>query len=152
MAFHDDLLDQADHLARRDKKRPKQANLRRAVSTAYYALFHLLVSEAVSYWRLERQRSSLARSFEHGKMKNACKNCKARDPGIQFVAAAFVDLQQFRHDADYNNSKTWTRFEVLTHIDTAGDAFLMWAIRKKPTISQEEAQDFLLSLFASDRR
>lgn len=30
MAFHDDLLNQAYHLARRDKKRPKQANLRRA--------------------------------------------------------------------------------------------------------------------------
>jgi hypothetical protein len=85
-------------------------------------------------------------------MKNACKNCKARDPGIQLVAAAFVDLQQARHDADYNNSKSWTRFGVMTHINTAGEAFLMWAIRKKPTIAQDEAQDFLLWLFASDRR
>jgi len=29
-------------------KNPKQASLRRAVSTAYYALFHLLIDEAVS--------------------------------------------------------------------------------------------------------
>src|SRR5580692_11459942 len=115
MAFHDDLLNQAYHLARRDKKRPQQANLRRAVSTAYYALFHLLVSAAVSYWRVERQRSSLARSFEHGRMKNACKNFRTQDIGIRFVAETFVDLQLVRHDADYNNSRAWTRFEVIKH-------------------------------------
>ncbi len=73
MAYHDDLLDQALHLARRDVTRPKQANLRRAVSTAYYALFHLLVSESVSYWRLKRQRTLLARSFDHRKMKGVCQ-------------------------------------------------------------------------------
>jgi len=41
MAFPNDLLEQAKHLAIREKKRPRQASLRRAVSTAYYALFHL---------------------------------------------------------------------------------------------------------------
>jgi hypothetical protein len=71
MAYHDDLLDQALHLAHRDPTRPKQANLRRAVSTAYYALFHLLISEVVNYWRLKRQRTLLARSFDHRKMKGA---------------------------------------------------------------------------------
>ncbi len=43
MAFHDDLLEQANHLARRERGRPRQASLRRAVSSAYYALFHLLI-------------------------------------------------------------------------------------------------------------
>ena len=42
----DDLLDQADHLAAVESGRPKQASLRRAVSAAYYALFHLLAGEA----------------------------------------------------------------------------------------------------------
>jgi hypothetical protein len=32
------------------KRRSKQASLRRAVSTAYYALFHLLIDEAVGKW------------------------------------------------------------------------------------------------------
>ena len=41
MSFPNDLLEQARHLANREPKRPKQASLRRAVSTAYYALFHL---------------------------------------------------------------------------------------------------------------
>lgn len=138
MAYHDDLLDQATHLARRDPNRPKQANLRRAISTAYYALFHLLVSEAVSYWRLERQRALLSRSFEHRKMKNACTNNKIQNADIQYVAEAFVDLQQARNLADYDSSKAWTKFEVMTHINTAGEAFLMWEIVK----SQDSAQDF----------
>src|SRR5580698_10058514 len=122
MAYHDDLLDQALHLARRDPNRPKQANLRRAVSTAYYALFQLLVSEAVGYRRLERQRSQLARSFEHGKMKGAC-NPKFQNAEVQAVAEAFVDLQQARHLADYDNATSWTRLEALTHIDGAKIAF-----------------------------
>jgi hypothetical protein len=38
MPYAHDLLEQAKHLANREKKRPRQASLRRAVSTAYYAL------------------------------------------------------------------------------------------------------------------
>ncbi|PWB94492.1 hypothetical protein [Methylosinus sporium] len=38
----DDLLGLADELAGREAGRPKQASLRRAVATAYYAVFHTL--------------------------------------------------------------------------------------------------------------
>ena len=51
MNLAEDLLEQANHLARREKGKPKQASLRRAVSTAYYAAFHLLVAEAVGNWK-----------------------------------------------------------------------------------------------------
>ena len=54
MSLAQDLLDQADHLVNMDGANPKQASLRRAVSTAYYALFHLLVDEAVSNWAVVR--------------------------------------------------------------------------------------------------
>ena len=37
MAFAEDLLDQAFLLLTKETKNPKQASLRRAVSTAYYA-------------------------------------------------------------------------------------------------------------------
>ncbi len=56
MSLHDDLLEQAKHLANREPRRPKQASLRRAISAAYYALFHLLVDEATKL---------LAVDFEH---------------------------------------------------------------------------------------
>lgn len=43
MSFALDLPDVARSLARLDEEPPRQATLRRAVSTAYYALFHLLI-------------------------------------------------------------------------------------------------------------
>ena len=44
MAYADDLLELAKHLANLEPVNPRQACMRRAVSTAYYALFHLLIS------------------------------------------------------------------------------------------------------------
>jgi hypothetical protein len=40
-----DLLDQASTLAGLDPMKPKQASLRRAISAAYYSVFHLGTSE-----------------------------------------------------------------------------------------------------------
>ena len=147
MALPDDLLVQALHLAKLDRKRPKQANLRRAVSSAYYALFHLLVSEGVSYWKIERQRSAFARSFEHRKMKGVCKS-KYPNADLQAVADAFVELQQARHFADYDYAKAFTRVEALTHINTVKNTFQQWSRIR----DQNFAQDFLLALFIADRR
>ena len=67
MAYHDDLLRLASDLA--DKADATQADLRRAVSTAYYALFHLLVSETTLNWSRESSRNALGRMFDHSLMK-----------------------------------------------------------------------------------
>lgn len=48
MISYDDLLEQAQHLLTLDRTRPKLINLRRAVSAAYYAVFHRLISDAVA--------------------------------------------------------------------------------------------------------
>jgi hypothetical protein len=145
VAFPDDLLEQANHLAHRDRGRPKQASLRRAVSTAYYALFHLLVSEAVGYWSLKGQRPALARAFDHGKMKHASHECNSADADLQNVAGAFVELQQARHLADYDGGKTWTRIESVSRIDLAKEAFSSWGRVR----NQRAAQDYLLSMLVS---
>jgi uncharacterized protein (UPF0332 family) len=147
VALPDDLLEQAHHLARLDRTRPKQANLRRAVSSAYYALFHLLVSAGIGYWKIERQRSAFARSFEHRKMKGVCKN-KYPNADLQAVADAFVELQQARHSADYDYAKAFTRVEALAHINTVKNAFQQWSRIN----DRDFAQDFLLALFVVDRR
>ena len=151
MAFPRDLLEQSGHLANREPRRPRQASLRRAVSTAYYALFHLLTTAAVSNWKKARQRSSLARAFDHSNMNEACKKTNDKvfpNPNhanvrhLKGIANTFMQLQQHRHTADYDNSKRWTRTEVLTHIDSASDAFDSWqAVRGDPI-----AEDFLLQL------
>jgi len=147
MPFPEDLLQQAYDLANKEPTDPKQASLRRAVSTAYYALFHLLIDEAVSKWAVERQRSVLARTFEHGGMKGICddvlksiKGGAALPPELNTVARNFIRLQQYRHTADYDNSKQWSRTDVLNVLTLATDAFNAWLAIS----THDAAQDFLL--------
>ena len=55
----------AGRLANPAPAEPEQAFLRRSISTAYYALFHLLVQEAVQCWTgSTTARFSLERRFE----------------------------------------------------------------------------------------
>lgn len=151
MNLAEDLLEQANHLARREKRKPKQASLRRAVSTAYYAVFHLLVAEAVGNWKRSDQRAKLARAFEHGRMKQASiKTRSARFDGqspqpvagLKTVANAFIRLQEFRHEADYDDSLRLTRTDVVSWIALASGAFASWSAIRKEKI----AQDYLLAL------
>ena len=67
MTFHEELLGLAGELIHRNE--PSQAHLRRAVSTAYYAFFHLLVSEATLNWKRDSSRDALGRMFDHGLMR-----------------------------------------------------------------------------------
>lgn len=145
MPFPDDLLELACDLA----LNPKQAGITRAVSTAYYALFHLPIDEAVSNWTVERQRSILARTFDHGKMKAICddvlKTVKSGGkipPELNTVAHNFIQLQQHRHMADYDNSKQWSHTDVLNVLTLATDAFAAW----RKISAQDAAQDYLLQL------
>lgn len=108
VAFAYDLLRDAHHLAGRGGKSPKQSSLRRAVSTAYYALFHLLVADFVSNWRLTDQRARLGRMFEHRKMRGAVlklqdkRNPTAVEAELQKVIDVFARLQDDRYLADYD--------------------------------------------------
>ena len=100
MAFADDLLRDAHHLASRGGQKPKQSTFRRAVSTAYYALFHLLVADFVSNWRLTDQRARLGRMFEHRRMSGAVlklqdkKNPTAVESELQKIISSFAQLQE----------------------------------------------------------
>jgi uncharacterized protein (UPF0332 family) len=151
MAFADDLLEQAYHLANREEP-ASQASLRRAVSAAYYALFHLLIDEVVSKWAVERQRSAIGRTFDHKQMKAVCQSCvkdfySAGQPEsrvrLKDVADAFTILQGKRHTADYDVSFNWSRTNAVAQIDLASEAFDDW----RAICEQEAAQDYLLNLF-----
>ena len=132
MTLHRDLLDQALHLASKEPRRPKQASLRRSVSASYYALYHLLVDSAVR--RLlagadrDGLRNSLRRGFAHRTMKNAARQFAAGglspkpaaalggrsiQPQLSSLADTFVDLQEYRHLADYDLTAPFTRDEAL---------------------------------------
>jgi uncharacterized protein (UPF0332 family) len=157
MALADDLLEQAKHLASREPKRPKQASLRRAVSTAYYSLFHLLVAATILNWKQIHQRAHVARAFDHKSMKEASNKTAKKQfhaPNavagghLKVVAQAFVELQHHRHAADYDYAKKWSRTEVRSHIDTAAAAFESWKIIH----GERLAQDYLVSLLIKERK
>src|SRR5260370_39518095 len=130
MAYADDLLELAQLLANLEPS--NAARLRRAVSTAYYALFRLLISEATLNWGRPELRSELGRVFEHGKMKSASVEKRSalnadfgRNPDptelvvsrhLYTVANTFIRVQQKRNDADYDTGKEWNQTDVLTQI------------------------------------
>ena len=125
-----DLITTARSLTELDRRRPTQANLRRAVSTAYYAVFHLLARTAADLL-IGRKRNAawhqVYRALEHGNAKNACRNKQAmrRFPrDIQEFAKKFVALQDARHQADYSYELTYDREDTLAAINKAESAIL----------------------------
>jgi uncharacterized protein (UPF0332 family) len=157
MAYPDDLLQHAVFLSELNRpQEPKQVDLRRAVSAAYYGLFHLLTTEAAQNWKHQSQRDRFARMFDHGRMKTCSSRVSSRPlpvesaeipiaTDLKLVANTFIKLQQARHTADYDNSKVWSRTEVWEMIAQAEDAIAAWSnIREN-----EIAQDYLLDLMGS---
>ena len=167
--LHNDLIEQADHLARREPKRPRQASLRRAVSAAYYAMFHTLVTDATALLvpgRPSGLRLQARRAFSHRDMRSACEAFvtqaapAARDrrnpqqlltlplePEIREIAETFVKLQDARHDADYNLAQQFDRMRVLAVIQRAKQAIASW----KRVQTQPNAQVFLTALVLQNR-
>jgi len=162
------LLEQARHLVKREPKRPKQASLHRAISAAYYAPFHLLISEAVLNWRRAEDRVELARMFEHGHMRSVCANQrdelnkgfktkkKAGRPNqeeavkrnLHRVVSTFVQMHEQRELADYDYSGNWTRTDVLPKVEGVAAAFKAW----KAVRNEDIAQAFLFALLYRKRR
>lgn len=127
----DDLLSVADDLVPTPGRKPRQSNLRRAVSTAYYAMFHCLAKCCADTLVGSRSadRSNPAwrqayRALEHGFAKNSCKNqeiMKKFPQDIEDFANTFVSLQEKRHSADYDPFAQFTKLEVISDISSARD-------------------------------
>ncbi|MGD1902317.1 MAG: hypothetical protein ACFB9N_08775 [Geitlerinemataceae cyanobacterium] len=163
MSWPRDLLEQARHLANRERQRPKQVSLRRAVSAAYYALFHLLVDEASSFLIRGQGRTPLrqclSRAFSHADMRAVSKGFSSGNisnkirPALDGqaipselcnVARMFVALQEIRHKADYDPAQSLTRQEVNNLVDRTEQAFRDWqAVR-----GTLQADVFLTALLA----
>ena len=124
-----DLIEAARSMADPSPGRPRQASLRRAVSTAYYAMFHCLASVAANV--LVGQRRSPAwhrvyRALEHGRARNACENRRALagfPPEVRGFADTFVMLQRARQRADYAlDNGVYRKSDVLGDIASAETA------------------------------
>lgn len=136
------------------------------MSTSYYALFHLLVADAVGLMLPGAVRAGLrnclSRAFDHSTMYKAARQfasggvspalalgLNGQSPQIQLarVAAAFMDLQQHRHGADYDMSRVFNRPEVLSITLATESAFADWdGVRKSI-----QADTFLVGLLALDK-
>ncbi len=144
MALHHDLLEQAAHLAKREKHKPRQASLRRAVSASYYALFDLLISDGarlLSPVKPAGLKLRIRRTFAHADTLTVCKQFARGtispatrgllslplDGLLVSVLDAFVELQEARHAADYDLATNWKRLDVLRRVQKANWAFANWA-------------------------
>lgn len=143
MPFPDDLIDQARALTTGDPRRPRQANLRRAVSAAYYAVFHQLTENAARSILTVSDSAGpigarLRRTVPHANILKACKwfigpsgaspdtiramraqPASTVDPALARAARLVLRLQQERHRADYDLASPFTRDEALRRIDDA---------------------------------
>jgi hypothetical protein len=159
MPLANDLLEQAQFLVQREPRRPRQASLRRAVSTAYYAAFHLLATSAAS------QASPAAptglservqRALEHGAMKEAAKRFESGNlpdhikslvtsplpAPLIAVARSFVRLQDERHKADYDVASRFERARTQNAVALASQLFADWETVR----NMDDARVFLASL------
>lgn len=150
-----DLLAQADQLIRMSPKRPKQANLRRAVSAAYYAVFHALcwsnanVLAGTGAARPQRAWLQTYRAVDHGQAKTRCKesNTKGFPSTVQAFADSFVTLQEYRHRADYSPDQHFTKHEASIIVGLARSAVA--AISKAPS---KDRRAFAIHILLSYRK
>ena len=105
--------------------RPRQTDLQRAVSDAYYALFHALAIccadtlVGTGYYRRQPEWRQIYRSLEHGYARRQCnERALANFPSaIQRFGSHFATTQLQRHLADYDPDTRLGRHEVLRLID-----------------------------------
>ena len=137
--------------------RPLQEELKRAVSTTYYALFlHLCDATAnlmVGTIRPDPARRAawqrMYRVLQHGPTRNKCQNhreLRQFPTGIQNLAGRLVTAQDERHDADYDPLSKYSRQEVLDIIAEADDA-----VEAFDATPRQERLHFIAYLLASDR-
>jgi hypothetical protein len=141
MSLHDELLNTANRLV--SGTAPTEADIRRGISTAYYALFHRLIDAAATHLlpaHTPEQRAGLARVFEHSRMRDVCQRVLvlARQPNpnpmpgyarilgplvpteLEQVAGDFRDLYLHRQEADYDRVPPINRVTLTEARNTVG--------------------------------
>lgn len=132
---------------------------RRAVSAAYYALFHHITDGAAALIApnvTDETKHRIQRWFEHAEMKKICGRFTQEkldqpllnligntgSPHLQNVASSFIKLQEARHSADYDLSYSLSTEEARQFIRLAAIAMDSW----ESIVDSAEANIFILSL------
>ena len=151
MSLAEELLEHARFLANLDPSTPSQANIRRAISAAYYAVFHLLASEIaaqVSPGFPAGLRERTQRALDHKQMLKVAKAFsqagakRAKDlpddvvlpdavsQELASISNGFKDLQEARHTADYDVLKQFSPGDALALVQQAEKIFKDWKTEK----------------------
>jgi uncharacterized protein (UPF0332 family) len=161
------LLDQADTLLAQTRGGPRrQIDLRRAISAAYYSVFHTVTIAAADRIVGRGKRSTpqytlIYRSVDHRTLGNFC-NLASRPSlppkyqiccpvgglgtGIQMFSRSVCDLQQQRHYADYDPGQYVELSEAKVWVDLARRSIREWA-----AVQNDERDAFLLLLLFPPR-
>ena len=167
------MLKTADRLAGRDagRGRPALCDLRRATSSAYYALFHQITRHGV-YASIptadEHDVALVARWFTHQGVRAAAdavvkaaggrpgdadvavvmlrtSSGRPVPPDLLLVAEAFGELQDARHDADYSNDYDPVRYTTIAQVDLADRAvratWSMWRASRSSKADRADLHD-----------
>jgi uncharacterized protein (UPF0332 family) len=163
MSLAEELLEHARFLANLDERTTTQANIRRAISAAYYAVFHLLAAEVAAQVSPDLPaglRERTQRALDHMQMVKVAKAfslegaTKVKDlpddivlPNpvsreLALVGSRFRRLQDERHAADYDVSKHFDPTDALNQVQEAEEVFKDWKIER----NSRNATVFLASL------
>lgn len=136
------LLEHAGKIASSDPAELNASVLRRAISTAYYSVFHLLTgagSARIASHKVIQQ--TVSRKYDHGKMLKVSDSIAkgyVKDPlksllgpvptELIQVASIFAELQEKRHLADYDSrpSADFSPLQTIQTVEQAKKAFSEW--------------------------
>jgi uncharacterized protein (UPF0332 family) len=158
----EELLQQADVLA--GKAGANQADLRRAISAAYYAIFHFSLTAAADMVWGAASRSTpgytlVYRSVDHKALRSLCEKLSGTNPQdvaiipssgfgrVADFARVTANMQRQRHLADYDPSKTFTASEAKVAISDARQAILWFK-----SCDDEQQKSFLTMLLLPSAR
>jgi hypothetical protein len=133
------LFEQANKLITIQVGPPRQVDVRRAISAAYYATFHATITAAADQFigvtNRDTSRYGLVyRSVGHAWLRDLCKEVQKPTLSNKFrphapiggfgsnvtaFAAAVVELQEKRHSADYDVMIRMNKSDAVLAISTA---------------------------------
>lgn len=143
----------------------KQAQIRRAISTAYYAAFHALLRSAADAIIETKNRKSpfyeeFYRSVDHSQVRAVCNQIKSDgvswakrvgqvspSVGLSQIAAYFLTLLSAREHADYQPSSRYAWIEAAAMVETS--RALIDSLTK---LEPDELRKFLLACTLKDRK
>lgn len=126
----EDLIACAEFLMSRPESEMTQADINRAGSTIYYALFHKLSETCANLFMgpihpdYRRAWQQAYRALGHENAKSKCRQSEMIDKfptSIQEFADKFVTLQETRHQCDYDPLSNTSKTTIDTEISTIRD-------------------------------